>query len=466
MGRSLVPTAANLCGVSLALLAGGCASSGWLGSSESSKPVSAGQFVAGSSDAAQSQSGGEASVPDRSAEFPVIPVEKAREGISDVVVIEGAPAPLTPAELASTPATTTDGSAASAAASTPPASAPAEKRSIAVDKSVGQINGRPIYASEFLKDMDDRLIRNAERMKRPEWVRETYKLVGEKLRDEMRDELLLSEFNTTLKPEQKAGVASFLTKVQEDLRSGNLGSDTLANKRLLESEGKTVEQKARDISDKAFIQDLLRRRVYGTVQVSAREVRRYYENNPAEFKEPGLAVFRIIQAPANDADRVTRIESALNSGEAFIDVAARESAWRRDQKESRFTLEVKFTDEYAESDFFGPAALNEAARALTPGSRTQRVNAGGSAWWVLLDSVSPPRTVPFYEAQLAIERKLKNERYREEESRYFDKLLRRSSATTLDEMALKITEFADQRYWGESRVSTPPANVPPAAGVR
>ncbi len=388
--------------------------------------------------------------------IPTISASEAREGINDVIVVEGVPQSLHARPPAEEPA-----DAATSAPTPPPAA-----RTLGVDRSVGQINGRPIYASDFLKDMDDRLRRNAEKMKRSDWVKDTYNLVGQKLRDEVRDELLLSEFSTNLKPEQKQGVAAFVTRVQEDLRSGNLGSETLANKRLLEEEGKTLEEKAGEIADKAFIQDFLRRTIYNRVQVHPREVTRYYENNPAEFQEPGKALFRVIRAPKDDTAKITRIETALASGEPFAEVAQRESDWRRDQKEGRFLFEVKIEKDYSQSDFFGPPALNQAARALTQGASTPRVDAANWAWWLMLESSTPPRTIPFFEAQLAIEKKIRNERYREEETRYFNGLLQRSSATNLEEMALKITEFADQRYWGEGRVTTPAAPAPSTGAVQ
>jgi hypothetical protein len=441
------------------------------GGAQSTAKVDGPVRVLSASDFAQSKDAtGSSSAPDATSSggprgaIPTISASDAREGISDVIVVEGVPESLhahtpAPAPGPLTAPTSAEGTPQTTTAPTPTA------RTLGVDRSVGQINGRPIYAAQFLEDMDDRLRRNAEKMKRPEWVKESFNLIGQKLRDEVRDELLLSEFNTNLKPEQKPGIAAFVTKVQEDLRSGNLGSESLANKRLLEEEGKTIQEKARDISDKAFIQDWLRRTVYNRVQVNIREVKRYYENNPADFREPGKAVFRVIQCPKDDAAKIASIEAALAANEDFAAIAERESSWRRDQKEGRFTFEVKIEKDHASADFFGPPALNQAARSLSPGGQTARIDAGSAAWWLKLESSTPPRVIPFFEAQLAIEKKIKNERYREEETRYFNGLMKRSSATNLEEMALKITEFADQRYWGEGRVSTPAATPAPAAGA-
>lgn len=449
--------------ISLAgLCSGGC--SLWSGSSGSggagpAKTISPAEFSTAA--APQSPDAAPDSAP---VETPPAPAAQSRalatispvqasDGIRDVLVVEGAPmAP--PPVIAPSPAV--------AGAATAPVNAPsdASARTLVVEQSVGQINGRPVYASDFLSDMDGRLRANVTKMKRTEWVKETFKLVGDKLRDEIRDELLLSEFNTTIKPEQKPGVAAFFTKVQEDIRSGSLGSETLANKRLLEAEGKTVEEKAADVRDKALIQDQLRRQVYSRVQVTQREVRRYYDNNPAEFREPGVGLFRIIQVPKNDAARIARVEQSLAAGEAFMDIATRESDWNKNAKEGRYTLEVKFNGPLSEAQVFGPDALNDAAQKMTPKSRTEKLETPSSVWWLYLDTLNEPRTIPFYDAQLGIEKKIRNERYREEETKYFNSILKRSSASGIEEMALRITEFADQRYWGEGRVSQP-AVAPP-----
>lgn len=458
--RGSATLALTLCAGALVNGCGGSGGAAATGGSEPVRVLSASEFAkAPVADGGVEATGavvGEGGGGGRAEGFPVVTDQYASEGIGDVIVVEGAPVVPAPA------GEPTKAGAAGSGAAGAGTGAVSGGRTLVIDRSVGQINGKPIYASDFLADMDDRLRRNAERMKRSDWVKETFSLVGQKLRDQVRDELLLSEFSTNLKPEQKIGVAAFLDKVQEDLRSGNLGSETLANKRLLEEEGKTIQQKARDIGDKAFIQDWLRRTVYNRVQVNEREVRRYYENHPAEFREPGKAVFRIIQSARADGEKLARIEAGLAAGEAFDAVAERESDWRRSAKEGRFTLEVRLEKPLSEAEIFGPAKLNEAARGLTEGGRTERIDAGSSAWWLMLVSVTPAREVPLYDVQLAIERKIRNERYREEETRYFSGLLKRSSATNLEEMALKITEFADQRYWGEGRVSQPAAVPVPA----
>lgn len=414
-------------------------------SPRSGRTLTPGDFAAAPSEPVTADSPAAPSGPTTT--FPVVRPEQAREGIADVVALTGDPAP--PA----TPATP---------ASDPPAPAPV--RSIAIDEVVGQINGAPVYASDFLRDMDARLAANAAKMKKPEWVRDTYKAISEKLRDQMRDELLLSEFNTSLKPEQKQGVLAFVTKVRDDLRSGSLGSETLATRRLLESEGKTINEKARDIADKAFINDQLRRMVYNRIQVSRREVERYYENNPQQFQPPAVARFRVIRVAKSDTAAISRVESALASGEDFAAVAARESDWNRRAERDPFTQAVEFRGAYTEAELFG-GALNDAARALSPGQSTGRIDAGTGAFWLRLERIDAPPPVSLYEAQLAIEKKIRNERFREEQGRYFENLLRRSSASALDKMAEALTVFATDRYWGQSRVAQPGADpaAPPAS---
>lgn len=444
----------------LAVLSGCSGSTGAGGAGAGLKrDLTAADFVAG----AGATSGVAAPETPAAARPQTIPVEKASEGIHDAVVLDGPPASPTAAASAGATTPPAGAPASSAAASAGPiTSAPGQpegagSRVLVVDEVVGQINGKPIYASDFLKDMDARLRANTIKMKRPDWIKDTFAAVRDKLRDEMRDQLLLSEFNTGLKPEQKPGVAAFFTKVQEDLRSGARGSETLADRRLLESEGKTLREKARDIADRAFIQDQLRRMVFARVQVSRREIRRYFENNPNEFRPPQMAVFRVIRVPRSDAARIARVQKALASGESFADVARRESDWRKDAEEGRFLQTIEFRGDYAKAELFG-GPLNDAAHGLSVGQVSGQIDLPGSsggAFWLKLESIESPPAVTFYEAQLAIESKLKNERFREEQTRYFENLLRRSSATNVDKMAQEITAFATDRYWGEGRVQQP-----------
>lgn len=318
-----------------------------------------------------------------------------------------------------------------------------------VDELVGQINGRPIYAHAFFEPMRERLAREAQTMREREWLVSARKQIQQSVADRLRDDLLLAEFQSTLTPEQRLGVLAFVETVREGLISGNLGSESLANQRLREAEGLTLDEKVKDVTERRFILEQLRNSIGNRVQVSFRDVRRAYEQNIEKYRPPPVAVFRIILVPRSDAARVGRIESALAAGEDFTAIAKRESAWK--PSEQNLHSVVLKTGSLAEEPIFGPKPLNEAARGLTPGGRTSRVDVDASVYWVLLERIEQPPGKSLYEAQLEIERELLVQREEEERIRYFDGLLSRGSYSDVQKMIEKLLIFAAKEHLGRER---------------
>lgn len=319
-----------------------------------------------------------------------------------------------------------------------------QRGSVVVDRLVGQINGRPLYASEFFEPMDTRFKREAERMEAREWLQMASKDIERALYDQLRDELLLAEFQSTLRPEERIGVLAFITSIREQVVSGNLGAESLANQRLLEREGRTLDEKIQDIADRQFIAEQLRREIGGRVNVSYREVRQYYERNRAEFNPPPVAMLTNVRVPARNAERIDRITSRLAAGDDFFDIVNDESERGRFFAQE-YEAELKDAP-YEEARLFGPDPLNNAARQLSPGETTPRIDFQGFAWWIHLDRFDQPEGKSLYEAQLEIEQKLLGERQNEELERYLTEIFGRGSFTDIREMQTRLLEFAALRY--------------------
>lgn len=426
------------------MLGGGCSTGG---KNDATRVVTAADFAGAPSDAA-------AITPEPR---PAAIEPPAQNAIPDVAVIVGAPA-------------ADPFAAAGATAPANGAPPPARVQTYFVDQMVGQINGRPIYASEFFEPMDERLKQDAQKFGEREWLSSTRKLITQALADRLRDDLILAEFQSTITPEQRTGVLTFITNVREGLISGNLGSESLANQRLRESEGLSLDEKVKDITERRFIIEQLRKSIGSRVQVSQRDVELYYEKNADEFSPPPIAEFRIILAPKNDSEKLERIEKALAAGEDFAAVAQRESAYKPD--DGNLQKSVIKGRVYTEAQFFGPQPLNEAARALTPGAASSRIDVGTAAYWLKLERIDQPPSKSLYDAQLEIERKLYAEREEEERLRYFDGLLARGSFSDVKDMVERLLIFSAKRYLGAERegaarrsLATPPAadTAPPAS---
>lgn len=418
-----------LCAAWVIALAG-CGSSG-TAESANPTPLTPSDFAAspGEADAAQTMAR-----PPRAAP-PAAPAQ-ASDIPTDVVVVAGAP------EVASVPVVTLNAT------------------EFEIDQLVGQINGRPVYADEFFRPMDERFRREAERRGQRDFMAFARKEIEGALWDKLRDELLLSEFEGALTPEQRMGVLAFVEDVRRDLVSGNLGSEALATQRLREAEGLGLEEKVQDLTQRRFILEQLRRAIGNRVTVSAADVRLYYEQNLNEFSPPPVAKFVILRVPRKDEAKIAAVEAALAAGTPFEDVAREHSTWRPTQNNAH---EATLKDRvYAEAAIFGPASLNTAARALSVGQVSPRVDERDDAYWIKLVEIEQKPGVSLYDAQEGIERTLRAQRSREEEVRYFEQLFRRGSFSDVREMVRRLLEFAGERYLilkpGEKRE---PVNLPP-----
>jgi len=359
---------------------------------------------------------------------------------TDVIVVTGAPA-MAPLRGAST---------VSLGASS---EAPPSER-LLVDQMVGQINGRPVFADEFFRPMDARLRSEAQRLPPREWLAQTRRDIEAALFDKLRDDLLLAEFQSALTPEQKLGVLSFIQTVRDDLISGNLGSEGIANQRLLETEGLDLEAKVEDITQRQFILQQLRTAIGNRVQISYRDVQLYYEQNLDQFVPAPIARFILIRVPLDEPERIARVESDLSSGTPFDEVARAETTFRAP---AGGVFPVTITDRvYATATLIALPQLNAALQKLEPGQQTPRIDEQGAAWWAMLADLEIPPGKSLYEAQLEIDNLLRGQRIREEETKYFAQLFERGSFSDFKEMGRRLLEFAAERYLIQERAGAAP----------
>ncbi len=433
----------------LAALVASCATDDASAPAISRTPVSASDFA----DATVSRTPRAATPP------PAVPRSRATAGTGDVRVSLERPTPTqTPARTDSRPIARPAGAAPSD-----------EERRFLVDEMVGQINGKPIYADEFFAEMDARLRAEAERLPINEWLKLVADNVAAKLNNDIRDELLLSEFNASLTPEQRVGVLAFIEDLRDRFRRDYGGSSEIANQELQETEGVSLREKVESEAERQFIIAQLRDTIAKRVQVSFKDIELYYNQNLDDFQPPPDAVFRVIRVPLRDEETVGRVESLLAEGRDPAEVAAEFSDWAPDEGNvHRVTLESR---SLADTTVWGPAALNEPSQRLRPGEITPRVDLASRAWWVYLDEIDQPEGRSLYEAQLEIEQVLRRARIDEEESRYWRSLFDRSNMTQFDQMVRRLVEYAAERYYvqrihqeGEVRVEPGSGDAPAPGG--
>ncbi|MBX3322960.1 MAG: hypothetical protein KF757_08215 [Phycisphaeraceae bacterium] len=331
-------------------------------------------------------------------------------------------------------------------------SAQAIESAVLVEAKVGDVNGKPIYANEFLEPMAARLAAEAERRPRGQWVPWAMTEIERRLQDIVTDELLRAEALARLTPEQKQGLRYFLANARADLASGAAGSRSLAQKRLAEEQGMTEDEFIRSREQETLIRATIMREINNRVNVSWRDIEQRYQRDRKTFNPPPTAVFRLIRVPNSSAEGVAFVRDSLARGESF-DVVA-------DASESNYKPETggidrfEFEGEFADAAFFGSDVLNSVARTLSPGSHSDAFELGSSTAWLKLVEITT-QSISLYDAQLVIQQQLFTERRSRELERFLSRLQQRASFTSLTDMRDQLFIIADRRYGSPSAGRTP-----------
>ena len=376
---------------------------------------------------------------------PALQDQSAEPGV-EVIVLTGSPG------SESNPRTITLGASDAAASGEPTIAAPINpphpsQSGYVFDAYLGQVNGKPIYAAEFLDPMDARLAAESKRMSDRDWQRFAAGEIARSLRDILQDELLLAEFRASLSEQERVGIGAFVERIRQGFISESGGSREAARARLLAAEGLTLNQKVDDEVKRAFIREQIRREISESISISFRDIEVYYDLHPEEFAPPPTARLRMIQAPLNDPEKIKRIEAALQSGVPFKDIAQAETAFNR-IKAGELEKQL-YTPKLADAEIIGVEALNNAARTLSVGEVSPRIDANDSAWWIKLEELDAAPAKSLYEAQFEIEEKLLEQRFSEAERKYFRRIVGRAGLADQEDVAIKLLEFAAHRYRSE-----------------
>lgn len=358
--------------------------------------------------------------------------EEAMEGIGEVEVGVGVPVPAPdgPASEPGSPATAVQA----------PVRAVDPDALTLVDAKVGDLNGLPIIARDWLAPLGPRLRAESVGKSPEEWRRFAAQEINDRLIATLRDELFLAEARAKLTDEQRAGLRAFLNQLeQEDVRS-TYGSRTLADEQARRTSGVGLDQVKQQRERAVLISRIQREKILDRVQVSSRDLRLEYERNFEEYNPPPSAVFRLIRVPSSDAETVAAISEALRT-RPFPEVADEE--WNQSPEPAVREM----PEDVDPAALFGALTeLSEKAAALEPGEWAGPIETGGFTRWVYLERVDRDSR-SLYDVQLELRERIFQQRAEEEAARYLRLLFERAGITNIDELVVRLVMVAEQWYY-------------------
>ncbi|MEM1212113.1 MAG: peptidylprolyl isomerase [Planctomycetota bacterium] len=319
---------------------------------------------------------------------------------------------------ATTPATTTD--------------------PVPLDALVGQINGRPVYAHEILDPIDDRLAALARQFPNDAFRQPAAEAIAERLRSIIMQRLIVGAATQDLNTAQLTRIRELVeVRRQELVRQHGMGSAALAEANLVRDTGIGLRQTLVNYREQQLINIYSSRTVRPKINVTRRDIERYYADNYDRYNRPEHRDIRLIVL-TREADR-DEVASRLDGGEPFEQVAAHPSSLFAATAGQAFDAPITPKD-------LGSKATADAAFSLELNQHAGPFEDRGLHYFVQVSDIQPAQQRPLKDAQLEIERGLRQAQIRAATTAYRRDLYRNGIFTDPFEMAEQLLEIAMKRH--------------------
>ncbi|MCK4874055.1 MAG: hypothetical protein KAS72_15135 [Phycisphaerales bacterium] len=326
-----------------------------------------------------------------------------------------------------------------------------------VDALVGQINGRPIYASEVLAPLDARLRSDGRlvaegEMTISQFKRDAGQSIIRRLQDLIRNEVFLTEAETSIDDEQRQALLGWL-KQQIRARRISLsgGSVEAAQRDVLAEYEMSLDQYVDETANAELIRRELDEEVFGRIRVTWREIERAYYEQQERFNPPRSVRVRLLTM-LNDEEERAAVGEALARGESLGEIIESDEIsllyLRRDAGLVTGPLDFELAELTCFDEAEGLGPFNEALRTLAEGEVSSPIEflSGAAVGWVCIEEVVDPAPVSLYDAQQLLREEILREKILREQNRFIGELTPRTSHTDLGVMARLLLELAQQRH--------------------
>ncbi len=278
----------------------------------------------------------------------------------------------------------------------PPATAPTTRafggNTTGVDQVIGSVLGdvdsEPIYADKVLAVLDRPLAAEAKKYDATRFRDVAADLIQRQVMEFIHAdvEFTAAKRNLESKDEQLATQETIHSRAEQIAHAG--GSVELAKRRAIE-DGTTLDELARQHYRLIMTQLYYQRRVVPQIQISASDIRDYYEaNRDKEFTQPALVRFRVIRididkytTPDEAVAKITQARDRINNGADFAQVAG-------EVNDDALLLSSKGdpqSGEWMSRGAFVASSVDEAIWKLQPGEMTGIIKDGNFLYLAKLE---------------------------------------------------------------------------------
>jgi len=323
-----------------------------------------------------------------------------------------------------------------------PAAAPASRYTL--DGLVGQVNGKPVYARAILDPLHQQLTQLARQYAGQTFREQVIGTPGQpgaltlRVNEVVQNALILGEAERDLDEQEQHGLAMRLEEHRAELlRRYGRGSVAVAEQTLRDERDMTLAEALEDYRARIVVQRYLHQKLIPQINVTRRDIERYYHNHPEIYNPPTKRVVRLIKV-VSAADAQAIADALASAGADFAELATGEfNVFKATGGKMQITGDGALA----------VPALNDALGTLDAGQHAGPFDAGdGSFWFVGVESIDRPESRPLKDVQLAIEETLRKQQFDLLRSRFMQRLYDTGSYTPREEMIARLYAIVDARY--------------------
>jgi hypothetical protein len=378
------------------------------------------------------------------------------------------------------PVPTTRPVTATTATTTSPVTGLASGSFIVLGTVVAEANGQPVYADRILAKLEDALAANAKRLEPPQFQAAAQGLIEQAVMEQVTDELefAAAQRNTTPEDQQLAAGATTMWRQKEITKAG--GSEAVARAKSLE-DGMEFDERTRQQYRRHLIQIYYMKHVWPKVQVSADDVRRFYDQNVDNlYAEKSSVRFRAVRINLKPSGKekawatATEFLKKVRSGYDFANLAGSpeyndNSMWR-ENKGYRELVETKDATGktaregvWTERGTLAAEELEKAVFALNPGEISDIIETRDALYVAKLEEKKGGTVRPFEDLKVQADIRDRMEREQRMALRAKEQLkLRDAKYWSVDKKNLQLTvDMAMQKYseWARANSATSSTNA-------
>ncbi len=311
---------------------------------------------------------------------------------------------------------------------------------VITDAMVGQINGKPIYASAIFAELgEESLTRLGQEQPRNRFIQEVASSVKDLLEARVTNTLIVAEAEADLTAQERAQMQAVLVKEREKVVAKYLGVPARAQEALIaEGYPRGLDDYVEELRQQMLVGQYRMSNISPKVHVTRQQIERYYQDHIDEYVESGQVTLRLIRV--DDDDTADIVENALNAGEPFADVAERHTVYSRGTGGRRdFTDNMETFDSLADE-------FDAAVQQLAVGEHSARIVTNDQYWWIYLEAYEPGNSRSLQDVYLEIEGKLRQQRETALFVQHIARMRNDGNYTPVNEMVITITEIAVNRY--------------------